>query len=64
MFLNLLNFAFYLHQNSNFKVLVIGFKKGMVLKEHKAHRISKLTVLEGAVDYVEEERKIPLKQYD
>ncbi|WP_417444899.1 hypothetical protein [Joostella sp.] len=53
-----------LHQNTHFKVLVLGFKKDMVLKEHKAHRISKLTVLEGAVKYVEEGRTIILNQYE
>ncbi len=33
-----------LHKGDNFKVLVIGFKKGMKLKEHQANLSSKLTV--------------------
>ena len=53
-----------LHQGLGFKTLVIGFKKGMILKEHKAHIKSKLTVLEGAVIYKEEHRVIELEQYD
>ena len=53
-----------LHQGLGFKTLVIGFKKGMILKEHKAHLKSKLTVLEGAVIYKEEHRVIELEQYD
>ena len=36
----------------------------MILKEHKAHIKSKLTVLEGAVIYKEEQRIIELEQYD
>ena len=53
-----------LHQGYGFKTLIIGFKKGMILKEHKAHIKSKLTVLEGAVIYKEEHRVIELEQYD
>ena len=53
-----------LHQGLGFKTLAIGFKKGMILKEHKAHLKSKLTVLEGAVIYKEEHRIIELEQYD
>ena len=53
-----------LHQGLEFKTLVIGFKKGMILKEHKAHIKSKLTVLEGAVIYKEEHQIIELEQYD
>lgn len=53
-----------LHQGSGFKILVVGFNKGMILKEHKAHIKSKLTVLEGSVIYKEENRVIELNQYD
>jgi len=42
-----------LHQGTGFKVLAMVFKEGMVLKEHKAHIRSKLTVLEGCVHYEE-----------
>ncbi len=53
-----------LHHGTGFKVLIMGFKKGMIVKEHKAHIPSKLTVLEGAVIYSEENRKVKLMQYD
>jgi quercetin dioxygenase-like cupin family protein len=56
--------ALALHQGSGYKTLVMGFNKGMILKEHKAHIKSKLTVLEGAVVYEEEDRKVTLEQYD
>ncbi|MFB5946224.1 hypothetical protein [Albibacterium profundi] len=53
-----------IHQGSGFKVLIMGFSKGMVLKEHKARIKSKLTVLEGSVVYKEANRTIELDQYD
>lgn len=53
-----------LHHGTDFKVLILGFKKGMILKEHKAHIHSKLTVLEGKVNYKEEKRVVELDQYD
>lgn len=53
-----------LHHGTGFKVLVMAFKKGMVLQEHEAHIQSKLTVLEGAVIYNEEDRVVKLMQYD
>ena len=53
-----------LHHGNDFKVLIIGFNEGMILKEHKAHITSKLTVLEGAVIYKEENRTITLNKYD
>lgn len=53
-----------LHKGDYFKVLVIVFKKGMILKEHKAHMPSKLTVLEGTVFYKEGERVVDLKKFE
>ncbi|MBR9917519.1 hypothetical protein GYB29_07525 [bacterium] len=53
-----------LHHGSGFKVLLLGFNKGMILQEHKAHVRSKLTVLEGAVRYREQSRDVELRQYD
>src|SRR5687768_13366475 len=53
-----------LHHGTGFKVLLIGFMKGMTLKEHKAHMQSKLTVLEGSVRYKEESRTVELMKYD
>lgn len=53
-----------LHTGNGYNVLVMAFKKGMILKEHKAHILSKLTVLEGSVIYKEEHRVVELSQYD
>ncbi len=53
-----------LHKGENFKVLLIGFKAGMVLTDHKAHIPSKLTVLQGAVMYRQGEKIFSLSQYD
>ena len=53
-----------LHHNSGFRVLVLGFNKDMVMKEHTAKWKSKLTVLEGSVVYIENDKENILKQYD
>lgn len=53
-----------IHKNDHFKVLVIAFKKGMALKEHKAHHPSKLIVMEGNVIYKEEGRTVDLKKFE
>ncbi len=53
-----------LHKGDNFKILMIGFKKGMVLSDHKAHITAKLTVLNGNVLYREKDRQINLAQYE
>lgn len=53
-----------LHYNKGFRVLVIGFKKGMEMANHTAKWPSKLTVLEGKVAYVEELKSTVLQQYD
>ncbi len=53
-----------IHHGNGYKVLMMGFNKGMILAEHEAHTPSKLTVLEGAVLYKEEHRIVKLMQYD
>ena len=53
-----------LHKNSNFRTLVMGFKKGMELKSHKTNWPSKLTVLEGSVTYRLKTEDILLQKYD
>jgi len=53
-----------LHSGEHFRVLVIGFRKSMKLKEHQAHLPSKLTVLQGEVLYRENEKEVKLNQYD
>lgn len=52
-----------LFKGEHFKALVLGFKKGMALKEHVAHLPSKLVVLSGAIVYRQEQETI-LHTYD
>ena len=53
-----------LHKGENFKVLVIGFKHGMRLKDHQAHMPSKLTVISGKVIYRQHEKESELQKFD
>mgnify|MGYP006173447417 CR=1 FL=1 len=53
-----------LHSGTGFNVLLLGFNKGMVLKEHKTRTRAKLTVLEGLVFYREGNRVVELQQFD
>ncbi|GAA0878074.1 hypothetical protein GCM10009119_10420 [Algoriphagus jejuensis] len=53
-----------LHKGDNFKVLLVGFKAGMVFRDHKAHIPSKLTVLQGSVVYKEGDKVVELAQYE
>jgi quercetin dioxygenase-like cupin family protein len=53
-----------LHRGDNFKVLVIGFKSGMKLKDHQAQIPSKLTVLSGSVIYKQPEKETGLQKFD
>lgn len=40
------------HKGDHFKVLMIGFRKGMTMKEHVAHSPSKLLVLKGELSFL------------
>ena len=53
-----------LFKKEGFKVLVLAFKDGMVLKEHKANVPTKLIVLEGSVNYKSETTEIKIGKYD
>ncbi len=53
-----------IHKGEHFKVLAIGFKKGMILKEHTTALPAKLSVLFGAVLYKEGAIVKTLLQYD
>ena len=53
-----------LHKGDHFKILAIGFKKGMVLKEHQTHLPAKLFVLKGKVIYRVNEISTTLSEYD
>ncbi|MDQ3002369.1 MAG: hypothetical protein M3Y08_14045 [Fibrobacterota bacterium] len=52
-----------IHKNEHFKVLALGFKKGVALKEHKSPLPAKLTVLEGSVRYKESETTLVLEKF-
>ena len=53
-----------LFKREGFKVLALGFKKEMILKEHKANVPTKLVVLQGAVIYKSDVTMLTLNQYD
>lgn len=52
------------HKGDHSRVLIIVFKKGMALKEHKAQLASKLLVIEGSVDYTADQISVTLNKYD
>ncbi len=53
-----------IHKGNNFKVLGIGFKSGMKLKDHQASLPSKLTVISGKVIYRQQETATELQKFD
>lgn len=53
-----------LYKKEGFKVLVLAFKKDMLLKEHKAHVPTKLVVIKGEVIYKSETTEQSLSCYD
>ncbi|MCP4124902.1 MAG: hypothetical protein GY751_24435 [Bacteroidetes bacterium] len=53
-----------LHAGHGYKVLVIGFKKGMILKEHTAKQTARITVIKGSVIYNEGGVSYELDTYD
>jgi quercetin dioxygenase-like cupin family protein len=42
-----------LQKSEHVKVIVLGFKKGLGLKEHKTNVATKLVVIEGSINYTE-----------
>lgn len=53
-----------LHSGHGFKVLVLGFAEGVVMKEHTAKMKAKLTVLSGSVVYRQGDDSVKLGQFD
>lgn len=53
-----------LQKGENYRILAIGFRKDMVLSDHKASMPSVLTVLTGRVDYRIGDHSVILDQYD
>ncbi|QHS56590.1 hypothetical protein GWR56_13940 [Mucilaginibacter sp. 14171R-50] len=46
------------------KVIVLGFKKGMTLKEHKTNVNTRLVVLEGQINYFSANSKVTMNKFD
>ena len=53
-----------IHKGVNMKVLAIGFKKGMIMRDHKTHLPATLTVLSGKVLYRMEEEETRLTSFE
>jgi quercetin dioxygenase-like cupin family protein len=53
-----------LYKKENFRVLAIGFKKNMILKDHKTPYESKLLIIEGKVIYKEQLKELTLLQFE
>lgn len=53
-----------LQRAEHFKVIALGLKKDITLKEHKTGITTKLVVIEGAVTYKEAERSVVLHKFD
>ena len=53
-----------LYKKEGFKVLVLAFKKDMLLKEHKANVPTKLVVIKGEVIYKSETSEQLLNCYE
>ena len=46
------------------RVIVLGLKKGMVLKEHKTNTPTKLVVIDGSVIYRKTEAWVVMNKFD
>lgn len=46
------------------KVMIITFKKDMILKEHQTHLPAVITVLEGKVNYRNQDSVTTIDEYD
>ncbi|MES2427085.1 MAG: hypothetical protein V4560_08925 [Bacteroidota bacterium] len=53
-----------LQRGEHFKVLVLGFKKGMILKEHQTNITSKLVIVDGSVVYRRADDTVNLNKFD
>ena len=53
-----------LQRGENFKVLVLGFKKGMILKEHQTNVTTKLLVVDGSIVYRRANDSVNMSKFD
>jgi quercetin dioxygenase-like cupin family protein len=53
-----------IHHHADCNTLVLAFKKGMVLKEHKTDRPTTLLVIDGEINYSVGEESINLEKFN
>jgi quercetin dioxygenase-like cupin family protein len=53
-----------LHTGTNFKVVVLTFKAGMTIKEHKSNVPATLVIVSGKVNYRNSDTTVTLEKYD
>jgi len=53
-----------LQRGEHFKVLVLGFKNGMILKEHQTNIKTKLIIVDGGVVYRRVNDSVTLNKFD
>ncbi len=53
-----------LHKGDMFKVVVMAFKKDMILKEHQTHLPATITVMKGKVNYHTQDSITTIYEYD
>lgn len=53
-----------LQRGEHFKVLVLGFKKGMVLKEHQTNLTTRLVVVDGSIVYRKATDSVNMNKFD
>ena len=52
------------YKSGDVKTIFIGFKKGMILDQHKTHLPARLMVICGKVTYIQESELTNLRQYE
>lgn len=52
------------HGDKSCKTIVLAFKKGMTLKEHKTNEPTTLLVLDGEIQYRAGDEEITLRKYN
>lgn len=52
------------HKSESFNCIVLGFKAGMILNDHKSRQPAKLLILKGEVLYISGSESVQLQAYD
>jgi len=53
-----------LQKSENVKVIVLGLKKGVILKEHQTNVTTKLVVIEGNITYREGSASVMIDRFE